>query len=70
MNGNTNVVSSPPDIKVSPSVVQLSAFTHLVVEGSKREVGQQRLHFPKYVGWGGGRGISVVGYGDLPAVAL
>ena len=30
MGENTNVVSSPPEIKVSPSLVQLKAFTHLV----------------------------------------
>lgn len=50
MSENTNVVSSPPDIKVSPSVVQLSAFTHLVVQGLETEVRQQSLFFPKSVG--------------------
>ena len=51
MSENTNVVSSPPDIKVSPSPVQLSAFTHLAEErGSKTEVRQQRLSFPKKPG--------------------
>jgi len=50
MGGNTNVVSSPPEIKVSPSLVQLSAFTHLASKRSKTEVRQQRLSFPKSVG--------------------
>lgn len=63
---NTNVLSSPPDIKVSPSLVQLRAFTHLAAKGFKTEVRQ--LSFPREV-WGG-RGISVVSCGDLPGMAF
>ena len=37
MSENTNVVSSPPEIKVSPSLVQLSAFTHLAAKSSETE---------------------------------
>lgn len=37
MSEDTNVVSSPPEIKVSPSLVQLSAFTHLAAKSSETE---------------------------------
>ena len=57
MGGGTDVVSSPPDIKVSPSLVQHNAFTHLAAKGLKTEVRQQRATFPeKSVGKGKGRG--------------
>jgi len=70
MGENTNVVSSPPEIKVSPSLVQLNAFTHLVPKRSETEVRQQRLSFPRSVGSRGGRGsqwLVVVTYPVWPS---
>ena len=72
MGENTNVVSSPPEIKVSPSLVQLRAFTHLASKSLGTEVCQQRLSLslPKKV-WGRERGgISAVSYGNLPGMAF
>lgn len=56
MGGNTNVVSSPPEIKVSPSLVQLNEFTHLASKSSETEVRQQRLFFPTSMGSREGNG--------------
>ena len=70
--GNTNVVSSPAEIKVSPSVVQLKAFTHLAPKRLGTEDCQQRLSlFPQQsVGGREGGGEPMVSYGDLPSMAF
>ena len=69
IGGNTNVVSSPPEIKVSPSLVQLNEFTHLASKSPKTEVRQQWPSFPRSMG-SRGKGILVVSYGNLPGVTF
>jgi len=69
MGENTNVVSSPPEIKVSPSLVQLKAFTHLASKISETGARQQRLSFSRERRVEERGGISV-SYGNLPCMTF